>query len=51
MSRYQALRRMGCDPLSAGFVAFMNWMRGNPPNRIAFLTTVIEIEDEKEKKS
>ena len=43
MSRYQALRSIGCDPLSAGFIAFLNWMRGYPVNHIQFLNVVIEI--------
>jgi hypothetical protein len=44
MTRYQALRHLGCDPLSAGVVAFLNWMRGYPPNRIVFLSIDIEFE-------
>jgi hypothetical protein len=43
MSRYKALRRIGCGPFSAGVIAFLNWMRGYPPNRIVFLTLDIEI--------
>lgn len=38
MTRYQALRRLGCDPLSAAFIAVLNWMRGVEPNRIVFMT-------------
>lgn len=44
MSRYQALRQLGLDPLSAGFVALLNWMRGYPANRIVFLTVEIEVQ-------
>ena len=30
MTRYQVLRRLGCGPLTAGGVAFMNWLWGQP---------------------
>lgn len=43
MSRYQVLRRLGCDPLAAGFIAFLNWMRGYPANEIHFTHIVIEV--------
>ena len=42
MTRYQVLRRIGCDPLTAGGVAFMNWLWGQPQGVIAFMTVVIE---------
>ena len=35
MTRYQVLRRIGCDPLTAGGVAFMNWLWGQPEGVIA----------------
>lgn len=44
MTRYQVLRRIGCDPLTAGSIAFMNWLRGYPDGRIYFMTTVIEFD-------
>ena len=42
VTRYQVLRRIGCDPLTAGGVAFMNWLWGQPEGVIAFMTVVIE---------
>lgn len=45
-SRYKILRRsLGCGPLTAGFIALMNWARGYPPNELHFLNVVIEIKD------
>lgn len=42
MTRYQALRAMKCDPFTAGFIAFGNWLRGIQPGRIVFLTVQID---------
>jgi hypothetical protein len=42
MTRYQVLRRIGCDPLTASGVAFMNWLWGQPQGVISFMTVVIE---------
>ena len=42
MTRYQALRRIGCDPLTAGGIAIANWLRGYPEGLIVFLTVQIE---------
>lgn len=46
MSRYRALRSLGCDPLSAGFIAALNRAFGVPSHLIVFMTVVIEIEQE-----
>lgn len=46
MSRYRALRHMGCDPLTAGVIALMNWAMGRPANEIHFMHMVIEVGDE-----
>ncbi len=46
MTRYQALRRIGCDPLTAGVIALMNWAMGHPPNEIHFMHMVIEVDEE-----
>lgn len=43
MTRYQVLRHVGCDPISAGFIAFLNWLRGVPPDIVRFGTVEIEL--------
>ena len=48
MTRYQVLRRIGCGPITAGGIAFMNWLIGYPPNLIGFMTIVIEFDPEEE---
>ncbi|WP_156174087.1 hypothetical protein [Cupriavidus basilensis] len=45
MTRYSALRKMGCDPLTAGIIAGMNWLVGVPNNEIRVMHIVIEIEE------
>lgn len=45
MSRYQALRRIGCDPLSAAVIAIMNRILGVPCGEIRFMHITIEYED------
>jgi hypothetical protein len=50
MTRYQALRRMGFDPLASGFVAFLNFLFGAPRNEIRVMHTVIEFEAEEEQR-
>lgn len=44
MTRYSVLRKMGCDPLTAGIIAGMNWLLGVPKNEIRVMRIVIEIE-------
>lgn len=44
MSRYQALRRIGCDPIAAGFIAGMNKLLGVPAGTIRFMHITIEYE-------
>ena len=46
MTRYQVLRRIGCDPITAGVIAFMNWLWGYPDGIICFTTAVIEYDPE-----
>lgn len=46
MTRYQVLRCMGCDPLTAGTIAFFNWLRGAPDGLIFFMHMVIEYNEE-----
>jgi len=41
MTRYQALRRIECDPLTAGVIALLNWAREVPAGTIVFLTIVL----------
>lgn len=42
MTRYQALRSMSCDPITAGMVAFMNWVCGVPQGKIGFMHIIID---------
>lgn len=49
MRRYRALRAIGCDPLTAGMIAFLNFLFNAPANEIHFMNVVIEIDDEGEK--
>ncbi|AOV01706.1 hypothetical protein [Delftia tsuruhatensis] len=49
MTRYQALRRMGFDPLASGFVAFLNFLFGAPRNEIRVMHTVIEFDAEEQR--
>lgn len=43
MTRYQALRKLcGCGPVTAGFIAFGNFLRGVPPGLIVFMTLQID---------
>lgn len=44
MTRYQVLRRLHCDPITAGFIAAMNWLCGVPTNLIAFMSVRIEFD-------
>lgn len=46
MSRYRALRLLRCDPLSAGLIAFFNWLRDVPPGEIRVFTAVLEYDHE-----
>lgn len=42
MTRYQVLRSLGCDPLSAGIVASINWLFGVREGVVGFMNVVIE---------
>lgn len=43
MTRYKFLREeMGCDPLTAGFISFMNCLMEFPENEIRFMNTIVE---------
>ncbi len=48
MTRYAALRAIGCDPFSAGVIAFMNWVAGQPANEIRFMHIIMEIEPDQD---
>lgn len=41
MTRYQACRAIGLDPISAGFVAFVHFMVDAPQGMIAILHVTI----------
>jgi len=45
MTRYQALRLLRADPLTAAAIAFLNWLFGAPANEIRFMHLVVEIDD------
>lgn len=45
MSRYQALRLVGCDWLTAAFIALSNRMAGVPAGQIRFMHMTIDYED------
>lgn len=42
MTRYHALRSIGCGPIGSAFVSAMNWIFGVPKGLIKFLTLEIE---------
>lgn len=44
MTRYQVLRRIGCDPVASAFIAFMNWLMDYPDGVICFMSLLIEYE-------
>lgn len=46
MTRFQALRRMRCDLVTAAFIALMNWMADVPQGEIRFMSVVIEFDPE-----
>lgn len=46
MSRYRMLRDFcGCGPITAGFIASLNWFAGVPKGRAIFLNVEIEWEE------
>ena len=42
MTRYRVLRKIGCDPIAASFVAVMNWLCNVPQGLVKFMTFEIE---------
>ncbi len=44
MTRYQVLKRMGCDTLTAATISALNWVWGAPQGEIYFMHIVIEYE-------
>ncbi|CAE32162.1 hypothetical protein [Bordetella bronchiseptica] len=45
MTRYRALRLMGCGWFTAGFIAALNEAFGVPKNEVRFMNVVIAIDD------
>ncbi|MFY2819683.1 hypothetical protein ACOTI2_08165 [Achromobacter xylosoxidans] len=45
MTRYRALRLMGCGWFTAGFIAALNEAFGVPKNEVRFMNVVVEIDD------
>ncbi|MCM2572559.1 MULTISPECIES: hypothetical protein [Achromobacter] len=43
MTRYRALRLLGCGWFTATIVAGVNWLFGVPANEVRFMNVVIEI--------
>ncbi len=43
MTRYHALRLLGCGWFTARIVASLNWLLGVPSNEVRFMNVVIEI--------
>lgn len=46
MTRYQACRSIGLDPLSAAFVTFIHFLAGAPEGKIAILHMTITYDPE-----
>jgi hypothetical protein len=44
MSCYEALRKIGCDPLTAAVIAALNWVMGQPTGQIRFMHITMEYE-------
>lgn len=44
MTRYQVLRRLGCDTIAAAAIALLNWAFNVPLGQIKFLTVTIHYE-------
>lgn len=42
MTRYQACRKLGLDPVASAFTTFIHWLFDTPQGYIAILHTVIE---------
>ena len=42
MTRYQVLRKLGCDWFTAGGIAFMHYMLNYPEVTIGFMNVIIE---------
>lgn len=42
MTRYQACRKLGLDPVASTFTTFTHWLFNVPQGYIAILHTVIE---------
>lgn len=42
MTRYQALRKMGCDVVTACFIGSLNWLFGVREGEIRFMHMIIE---------
>lgn len=42
MTRYEACRKIGLDPLASGLTTFIHWLQAVPEGYIAILHTVIE---------
>ena len=46
MTRYQALRRLGCDVLTACFIGSLNYLFGVREGEIRFMHMIIEYDTE-----
>lgn len=48
MTRYKVLRRIGCDPVTAGLLAFTNYVMGVPAGIVGTMLCVIEFDPNEE---
>lgn len=47
MTRYRVLRNIGCDPLAAALISFLNAALNVPPGLVGFMNIVIEYDPRK----
>lgn len=46
MTRYQALRKIGCDPFTCWIICFLNWMVDVPEGKVGVMHIIIEYDTE-----
>jgi hypothetical protein len=48
MTRYQYLRKIGCDSLTSGCIAFLNWIARCPEGYVVFMNLILEFDPNEE---
>lgn len=48
LTRYRVLRKLGCGPVTAGLVAFINFVMGVPEGVVGIMHCVIEFDPKEE---